>query len=281
MDELIEVEELKENFGLNTYEARVYVALIKRGEMVPKEIGVEANIPLPRTYDTLRALEEKGFVISTPSKEGSSRLYRAVDPEIALTKRIKDFEEDYKALISKKKDSFDFLVKKLGEAFKTSSEVRLEEVFLIRRLENIIEKAWGMIKRARNEVILVGYATIELLNYEEWKLKEMFPIIHDRLKNKVSFKLLVPKLEEGQKMLIKTVTSGFKELFTVKISENTMLDFLIIDQKEILLGVPQPNIEEVFEGSVSALWFQNPLFADALKRNFQLLWNQADNLEIS
>ncbi|MFX0162028.1 MAG: TrmB family transcriptional regulator [Candidatus Hodarchaeota archaeon] len=280
MDELEEVEELKENFGLNTYEARVYVALIKRGEMVPKQIGVEANIPLPRTYDTLRALEEKGFVISTPSKEGSSRLYRAVDPEIALNKRIKDFEEDYKALISKKKNSFDFLVKKLGEAFKTSSEVRLEEVFLIRRLENIIEKAWGMIKRARNEVILVGYATIELLNYEEWKLKEMFPIIHDRLKNKVSFKLLVPKLEEGQKMLIKTVTSGFKELFTVKISENTMLDFLIIDQKEILLGVPQPNIEEVFEGSVSALWFQNPLFADALKRNFQLLWKQANDLEI-
>ncbi len=280
MDELEEVEELKENFGLNTYEARVYVALIKRGEMVPKQIGVEANIPLPRTYDTLRALEEKGFVISTPSKEGSSRLYRAVDPEIALNKRIKDFEEDYKALISKKKNSFDFLVKKLGEAFKTSSEVRLEEVFLIRRLENIIEKAWGMIKRARNEVILVGYATIELLNYEEWKLKEMFPIIHDRLKNKVSFKLLVPKFEEGQKMLIKTVTSGFKELFTVKISENTMLDFLIIDQKEILLGVPQPNIEEVFEGSVSALWFQNPLFADALKRNFQLLWKQANDLEI-
>ena len=281
MDELIEVEELKENFGLNTYEARVYVALIKRGEMVPKEIGVEANIPLPRTYDTLRALEEKGFVISTPSKAGSSRFFRAVDPEIVLTKRIKDFEDDYKALISKKKKSSDLLVKKLGEAFKTSSEVRLEEVFLIRRLENIIEKAWDMIKRAKNEVILVGYATIEILNYEEWKLKEMFPIIHDRLKNKVSFKLLVPKLEESQKMLIKTVTYGLKEFFTVKISENTMLDFLIIDQKEILLGVPQPNIEEVFEGSVSALWFQNPLFADALKRNFQLLWNQADNLEIS
>ena len=281
MDELEEVEELKENFGLNTYEARVYVALIKRGEMVPKEIGVEANIPLPRTYDTLRALEEKGFVISTPSKAGSSRFFRAVDPEIVLTKRIKDFEDDYKALISKKKKSSDLLVIKLGEAFKTSSEVRLEEVFLIRRLENIIEKAWDMIKRAKNEVILVGYATIEILNYEEWKLKEMFPIIHDRLKNKVSFKLLVPKLEESQKMLIKTVTYGLKEFFTVKISENTMLDFLIIDQKEILLGVPQPNIEEVFEGSVSALWFQNPLFADALKRNFQLLWNQADNLEIS
>ena len=280
MDELEEVEELKENFGLNTYEARVYVALIKRGEMVPKEIGVEANIPLPRTYDTLRALEEKGFVISTPSKEGSSRIYRAVDPEIALTKRIKNFEEEYKSLISKKKNSFDFLIKKLEEAFKTSSEVRLEEVFLIRRLENIIEKAWNMIKRAKNEVILVGYATIEILNYEERKLKEMFPIIHDKLKNMISFKILIPKLEENQKMLIKTIAGGFKELFTVKISENMKLDFLITDQKEILLGVPQPNMEEVFEGSVSALWFQNPLFAKALKRNFQLLWNQADTLEI-
>ena len=205
--------------------------------MVPKEIGVEANIPLPRTYDTLRSLEEKGFVISTPSKEGSSRLYRAVDPEVALTKRIKEFEEDYKSIISKKKNSFSFLIKKLGEAFKTSSEVRLEEVFLIRRLENIIEKAWNMIKRAKNEVILVGYATIEILNYEERKLKEKFPIIHDKLKNRVSFKLLIPKLEESQKMLIKTVTGGFKELFMVKISKNTMLDFLIIDQKEILLNI--------------------------------------------
>ena len=52
------IEKLKE-IGLNTYEAKVYVALLKKYPATGYEVSKLANIPQSRTYDTLKVLEEK------------------------------------------------------------------------------------------------------------------------------------------------------------------------------------------------------------------------------
>ena len=54
MDEI--VEKLKE-LGLNSYEAKVYVALLKKYPATGYEIGKIADIPQARAYDTLKSLE--------------------------------------------------------------------------------------------------------------------------------------------------------------------------------------------------------------------------------
>ncbi|MGH9921109.1 MAG: helix-turn-helix domain-containing protein, partial [Nitrososphaerales archaeon] len=46
-----EVEsELRDKFGLNSYEARAYLALVA-SPMKPKDLAAAANIPTPRVYD--------------------------------------------------------------------------------------------------------------------------------------------------------------------------------------------------------------------------------------
>ena len=55
------IEKLKE-IGFNTYEAKVYVALLKKYPATGYEVARVANIPQSRTYDTLKALEEKSIV---------------------------------------------------------------------------------------------------------------------------------------------------------------------------------------------------------------------------
>ena len=52
------VEKLKE-IGFNTYEAKVYIALLKKYPATGYEVAKFANIPQSRTYDTLKVLEEK------------------------------------------------------------------------------------------------------------------------------------------------------------------------------------------------------------------------------
>ena len=61
------VEKLKE-IGFNSYEAKVYIALLKKYPATGYEVSKLANIPQSRTYDTLKVLEEKGIVVPTNTK---------------------------------------------------------------------------------------------------------------------------------------------------------------------------------------------------------------------
>jgi len=55
-------------FGLNAYEAKIWVALLSRGVSTAGELSDIANIPRSRSYDVLESLERKGFVMAKPSK---------------------------------------------------------------------------------------------------------------------------------------------------------------------------------------------------------------------
>ena len=51
------------DFGLNSYEAKLWVALLSRGVSTAGELSDIANVPRSRTYDVLESLEKKGFII--------------------------------------------------------------------------------------------------------------------------------------------------------------------------------------------------------------------------
>ena len=75
------VEKLKE-IGFNTYEAKVYIALLKKYPATGYEVSKLANIPQSRTYDTLKILEEKNIVASTNTKPAT---YTPIKPKQILT----------------------------------------------------------------------------------------------------------------------------------------------------------------------------------------------------
>lgn len=99
MDNLI--ENLK-FFGFNSYESKVYLALLKKYPATGYEISQLANIPQARAYDALKALEAEGFV----SAEGGDKplKYLPLSPK-ELTKRFK----------RKMSSSIDYLEKKLPD----------------------------------------------------------------------------------------------------------------------------------------------------------------------
>ncbi len=79
------------DFGLNTYESKLWTALLSRGSSTAGELSDIANVPRSRTYDVLESLERKGFIIR---KLGKPIKYIAVPPEEVIERVKQKIRED-------------------------------------------------------------------------------------------------------------------------------------------------------------------------------------------
>src|SRR3954471_10774439 len=71
--------------GLTTYEAKAYVALIRRDSFTAAQVSRQAGLPRQRIYDVLGSLVEKGLASSRP---GSVVKYAAVAPDLAVERLV-------------------------------------------------------------------------------------------------------------------------------------------------------------------------------------------------
>lgn len=137
MDEII--ERLKE-LGLNTYEAKVYVALLKKYPATGYEISQIANVPQSRAYDTLKALEKEKIVTANNSKPIT---YTPIKPA-TLTQRFK----------RKMGSTLDFLDKNLPSV----KDDYTEPILSITGAANIREKVIEIIQNAKKEIYIEVWA---------------------------------------------------------------------------------------------------------------------------
>ncbi len=79
------------DFGLNTYEAKLWTALLSRGVSTAGELSDIANVPRSRSYDVLESLEKKGFAVT---KIGKPIKYIAVPPEEVIERVKKNMKEE-------------------------------------------------------------------------------------------------------------------------------------------------------------------------------------------
>jgi sugar-specific transcriptional regulator TrmB len=133
MDEI--VDKLKE-LGLNSYEAKVYLALLKKHPATGYEAAKLANIPQARAYDTLKALEAAQIVTASVTKP---QTFTPVKPK-ELTKRCK----------RKLDATIDYLEKKLPDV----KEKYHEPILNVPGFSKIIAKAIEIIKNARHEIYI-------------------------------------------------------------------------------------------------------------------------------
>lgn len=79
------------DFGLNTYESKLWTALLSRGISTAGELSDIAGVPRSRSYDVLESLEKKGFIVM---KLGKPIKYIAVPPEEVIERVKKKVRED-------------------------------------------------------------------------------------------------------------------------------------------------------------------------------------------
>jgi len=73
--------------GLTTYEAKAYLALIRRGSSTAAEVARLASVPRQRIYDVLATLVQKGLAATRP---GTAVKYVPTAPELAIERLVSD-----------------------------------------------------------------------------------------------------------------------------------------------------------------------------------------------
>lgn len=138
MDELI--ENLKE-LGFNSYEAKVYLALLKKYPSTGYEISQIADIPQSRAYDTLKSLVAAGFVFTNDDKP---QKYSPISP--------KELTQQYKR---KMHSTIEYLEKKLPDV----KDDYNEPIHTIAGYDKTIDKLKEVINNSKISIYMVIWSS--------------------------------------------------------------------------------------------------------------------------
>ena len=103
------IAKVRRLFGLNLYEAKIWLALLTQGRSTSGKLSEIANIPKSRSYDILISLENGGFIVKDLSKPIT---YRAIPPSELIEKLEEKTKEDAEQRVEKLKKLRDSSVMK-------------------------------------------------------------------------------------------------------------------------------------------------------------------------
>ncbi|MBI2043190.1 TrmB family transcriptional regulator [Candidatus Pacearchaeota archaeon] len=245
------VNRIKDYFGLNIYETKVWLALLKKGIASAGEVAESSGIPRSRTYDVLESLEKMGFAMAKLDKPVK---YIGVKPRIILEKlknNVKKEASERIVELSRVKNSDEYT--KLEELYNEGmSPMKKEELSLaLKGKMNISNHIKELILNAKEEVIICTNAD-ELAS--KFKLFKQTLDILKKSNVKVSIAL------SGDEKMIKQLS----EKLNVKIKKiNLNSKFFIVDGKEMLFYISKNSDED------SAIWLNSEFFSKSFAELFE------------
>ena len=171
---LIQNEKINQlrDVGLNSYEAKLWLALLSKGVAAAGELSDTAGVPRSRSYDVLESLEKKGFIIM---KIGKPIKYIAVQPEHVIEnvrKRILEDAELQDKFLSRVEESP--LIDELKAIYKSGvSEVDpLELTGSLKGRKNLYNHIERMIRSAE-KTIMISTTTSGIIRKKDALKKEL------------------------------------------------------------------------------------------------------------
>ena len=251
---------LRQYFGLNLYEVRIWTALLSRGVSTAGELSDIGNVPRSRAYDVLESLEKKGFVVM---KLGKPIKYMAVNPTEVL-ERVKKFisvEADEKA---KRLDSLrgSDVLKELNTLHTQGIEF-IEPSDLsgaIRGRHNLYTHLDLMVRNAKKSITFMTTSKGLIRKIEALK-----PELEKLAKKGIKIRIAAPITKDNEKAVRDVMK--FSE---IRHNKQVNARFCIIDGKELLFMVIDD--EEVHPTYDVGVWVNTPFFAGALENMFNACW---------
>lgn len=238
--------------GLNSYEAKLWTALLSRGVSTAGELSDIANVPRSRSYDVLESLEKKGFIIQ---KLGKPIKYVALAPSEVLERVKKQIREDAERQAKTMDELKDSDVIEELTTLHTQGVDMIEPQDMsgaLRNRQSIHEQLSALIKSASEELLLMTTPT----GFER--------------KTQVLEKELKAAADRG--VTIKAIVSGHVEdapdYITVHVAENVNARFMIADGEEmVFMLLPDTEVHPSYD---VAIWVNAPYFAKAIAQVFDI-----------
>ena len=251
------------DFGLNSYEAKLWTALLSRGSATAGELSDIANVPRSRSYDVLESLERKGFIVM---KLGKPIKYMVIPPAEVIDRVKKSITDD----ADKRSEILDSLKKSevLAElntlhnkGIETVDPMDLSGV--VKGRSNLYSYLSGVIKNAKSSVVIMTTDTGFVKKAES--LKNAF---NKAKEAGIKIKILAPITKDNRFAL--NVLSKYAQ-----IRENTVLNarFCVVDDTQVVFmslddKMTHPNYD-------FGVWVRTDFFAKAFSNVFENIWNKA------
>lgn len=256
-------------FNINSYEAKIWTALLSRGVSTAGELSDIANVPRSRAYDVLESLERKGFIVM---KLGKPIKYIAVPPEEVVervkTNYSKEAEEKMSAVDDLKSDD---VLDELNMLYNHGVEL-IEPTDVSGSLKDrnsMYNNLNMLIKKAEKSVIIM--TTPEGLVRKSDALKKTL----EKAKSRgVQIKIAAPITEEAR-----DAAAVLSEIAQVRHIEDIRSRFAILDENKAVFSLlDDQNIQPDYDAGV---WVNTDFFAKSLQNMFEHIWeNEAKELEL-
>ncbi|MFH0936591.1 MAG: helix-turn-helix domain-containing protein [Candidatus Woesearchaeota archaeon] len=258
------LNKLRQYFGLNLYEVRIWTALLSRGISTAGELSDIGNVPRSRAYDVLESLEKKGFVVM---KLGKPIKYLAVEPK-EVVERVKKYLVNHANDKVKKLDELKStdVLQELNSLHKQGIEF-VEPTDLsgaIRGRHNVYTHLETMIKNAQKNITIMTTSKGVLRKIEALK-----PELERLAKKGVKIRIAAPITKENL-----PVVQSISKIAEVKHTKNINSRFVIVDNKELMFMIL--NDEEVHPTYDIGIWVNTPYFATAMDSLFTTTWKNMD-----
>ncbi len=240
------LNKLRQYFGLNLYEVRIWTALLSRGISTAGELSDIGNVPRSRAYDVLESLEKKGFVVM---KLGKPIKYLAVEPK-EVVERVKKYLVNHANDKVKKLDELKStdVLQELNSLHKQGIEF-VEPTDLsgaIRGRHNVYTHLETMIKNAQKSVTIMTTSKGVLRKIEALK-----PELERLAKKGVKIKIAAPITKENL-----PVVQSISKIAEVKNNTKINSRFVLVDNKELMFIIL--NDEEKHPTYDIGIWVNTP-----------------------
>ena len=247
---VVPISNLLIQLGLNNYESKIYVALVREGISTAKNISEITKIPYGKVYEIINSLSKKGFITIFPTKPIKCQ---AVPPREVIANIRKT---TYEKLESIEKTMINVLEPLFLTNKKTSTDPK-NVFWVVHGRANINKKI--------EEIILNSKKNVNIITTE------------NGIKRLVFYKDLLKKAKEkgaSINLLCRTTKdnmddiNSLKEICNIKYSDKNMNCYFSNGESSIIIE-PLPDDENFRQGSDFGIW----LSSNSFTRFFDELFN--------
>jgi sugar-specific transcriptional regulator TrmB len=242
--------------GLTSYEAKAYLALIRRDSFTAAQVARQAGLPRQRIYDVLGSLVEKGLASARP---GSVVKYAAVAPELAVDRLIQAHRQELSELESEARAMVDAMMPAF-EAGQSHTDP-LEYIEVLRDRRAINERFAELQSQVKDEILVFTkppYATPPQENVEGQKVARAH-------KARSLYELSAfddPSFIAGVRAFVQ---AGEEARFVPELP----LKLVIIDETIVMFGMEDPVAGS---SDLTIVVVEHPSLAQTLKLAFEATW---------
>lgn len=257
------------DLGLSSYEERAYRGLLSLGSATATEVSEASGVPMGRIYDALNGLESHGAV---RTQDGSHpTVYVAVEPEVVVDRLLEVRTRELREQLDRYQSRRGELVANLREIEVPDDEFWTAAMGASDSVELLLER----VDTAESSVTIVADTVTS-----QFDLDELGPLVLETLygayRREVDISLL---LSEGVLEAVREELGGGLDrqpfdwsLFELRASDDVHGNFVLIDDAEICITIPNPLAPDDVFGMVN---FRDAHFAARADAAFGRAWENA------